>query len=609
MSPRMPSARPPSGHTAGRRHGAGPSARKRMVLVVSVLTLTSLGLVARAFDLQVVRKQFYQQQGDARFLREVPIAVSRGTIFDRNGEPLAVSTPMVSISAVPSEVLENEDRIPALAQALGVDAGELQDRLTQRADREFVYLRRQMSPEAAQAVTALNIPGVNSQREYRRYYPSGEVTAHVLGFTNIDDHGQEGLELAFDGWLAGKPGAKRVIRDRMGHIVEDVEQVREPKPGKNLTLSIDRRIQFLAYNELKDTVEKSQADSASMVIIDVQTGEVLAMVNFPTYNPNAVQGSSPSSRRNRSMTDVFEPGSTIKPILMAAALSSGKYTPTSPLIDTTGGHWFYLGHDIHDTHNYGVITPTAVITKSSNVGAARIASTLDNELMYGTYRAFGLGASTDSGFPGEASGYVKPGGSWGLREKAIFGYGYGLNVTVLQLANAYATMADGGVMHAPSFIKGGSEEAKAIIDPKIARELVDMMETTTQPGGTAAPYAWIANYTVAGKTGTAHKASVGGYSKSNYGAAFAGMVPATHPRLAAAVVVDNPRKGSYYGGLVSGPVFAKVMDGALRLLDIPPDNIGRWYVGGPLQGQNGLIGSKPPDAPNIEETPADEAMP
>ena len=605
----MPSARPPSGHAAGRRHGAGPSARKRMVLVVSVLTLTSLGLVARAFDLQVVRKQFYQQQGDARFLREVPIAVSRGTIFDRNGEPLAVSTPMVSISAVPSEVLENEDRIPALAQALGVDAGELQDRLTQRADREFVYLRRQMSPEAAQAVTALNIPGVNSQREYRRYYPSGEVTAHVLGFTNIDDHGQEGLELAFDGWLAGKPGAKRVIRDRMGHIVEDVEQVREPKPGKNLTLSIDRRIQFLAYNELKDTVEKSQADSASMVIIDVQTGEVLAMVNFPTYNPNAVQGSSPSSRRNRSMTDVFEPGSTIKPILMAAALSSGKYTPTSPLIDTTGGHWFYLGHDIHDTHNYGVITPTAVITKSSNVGAARIASTLDNELMYGTYRAFGLGASTDSGFPGEASGYVKPGGSWGLREKAIFGYGYGLNVTVLQLANAYATMADGGVMHAPSFIKGGSEEAKAIIDPKIARELVDMMETTTQPGGTAAPYAWIANYTVAGKTGTAHKASVGGYSKSNYGAAFAGMVPATHPRLAAAVVVDNPRKGSYNGGLVSGPVFAKVMDGALRLLDIPPDNIGRWYVGGPLQGQNGLIGSKPPDAPNIEETPADEATP
>jgi len=593
----------------GRRRQAGPSSRKRMVVVVGLLGLASLGLVARAFDLQVVRKQFYQSQGDARFLRVMPIPVSRGTIFDRNGEPLAVSTPVMSIWANPSEVLDNDDRIPQLAQALGVDAANLKEQLVQRSDKEFVYLRRQMAPEAAQAVLDLGIPGINGQREFKRYYPSGEVTSHVLGFTNIDDHGQEGLELAYDDWLSGKPGSKRVIRDRMGHVVEDVEQIRAPKPGQNLTLSIDRRIQFLAYNELKSTLEKSQADSGSMVILDVKTGEVLAMVNLPTYNPNSVNSSKPAERRNRAMTDVLEPGSTIKPILLAAALSSGKYTPTSPVIDTTGGHWYFQGHDIHDTHNYGLLTPTGVITKSSNVGAAHIAMQLDTSLMYDTYRAFGFGNSTNSGFPGETSGYLKVGRDWRPLEKAILGYGYGLNVTVLQLANAYATIADGGVMHSPTFIKGNDSDAKVIIEPQVARELVDMLETTTQPGGTAAPYAWIANYTVAGKTGTAHKAVAGGYSKDNYGAAFAGMVPATNPRLVAAVVIDNPRRGSYYGGLVSGPVFAKVMSGALRLLDIPPDNIGRWYVGGPLQVENGLTGSAPPTAPNIEEAPAEEGTP
>lgn len=576
-----------------------------MVVVVALLTLASVGLVARAFDLQVVRKQFYQRQGDARFLREMPIPVSRGTIFDRNGEPLAVSTPMMSIWANPSEVLDNSDRLPDLAQALGVDADALKAQLAQRSDREFVYLRRQMAPAAAQIVLDLGIPGINGQREFKRYYPSGEVTAHVLGFTNIDDRGQEGLELAYDDWLAGKPGAKRVIRDRMGHVVEDIEQVRAPKPGQNLTLSIDRRIQFLAYSELKATMEKFQADSASMVVLDVRTGEVLAMVNLPTYNPNALSGSKPAQRRNRAMTDVLEPGSTIKPILLAAALSSGKYTPTSPIIDTTGGHWFFQGHDIHDTHNYGLITPTGVITKSSNVGAARIAMQLDTNLMYDTYRAFGFGNSTESGFPGEASGYLRIGRDWRPLEKAILGYGYGLNVTVLQLANAYATIADDGVMHNPSFIKDGEVTARQIVSPQVAEQLIRMMETVTGPGSTA-PQARIANYSVAGKTGTAHKASAGGYAKSNYTAAFAGIVPASKPRLAAVVVVDNPQKGSYYGGLVSAPVFAKVMEGALRLLDVPPDNIGRWYVGGPLQSPNGLVGSKPPVEVPIDDAPVDE---
>lgn len=588
----------------GRRHSAGPSARRRMSVVVGLLALASVGLMARAFDLQVVRKQFYQKQGDARFLREMKIPVSRGTIFDRNGEPLAVSTPVMSIWANPSQVLENEDRIPELARLLGVDAGELKDRLSERSDREFIYLRRQMRPEAAQAILDLNIPGIDGQREFKRYYPSGEVTAHVLGFTNIDDHGQEGLELAYDDWLSGKPGAKQVIRDGKGHVVEDVEQIRAPKPGQNITLSIDRRIQFLAYSELKEAMEKSQAASGSIVILDVQTGEVLAMVNLPTYNPNAVNGSEASLRRNRAMTDVFEPGSTIKPILMGAALSSGKFTPTSPLIDTTGGHWFFQGHDIHDTHNYGILTPTGVITKSSNVGAAHIAMDLDTDLMYETYRAFGFGNSTNSGFPGESSGLLRADRDWRPLDKAIMGYGYGLNVTALQLANAYATIADGGVMHTPTFIKGVDNDPKAIITPQIANQIVGMMETVTAPGGTA-PQAQIANYMVAGKTGTAHKASLGGYSKNNYTSAFAGIVPASKPRLVGVVIVDDPQKGSYYGALVSGPVFAHVMSGALRLLDVAPDNIGRWYVGGPLQGQGGLVGSKPANEPVEDDVPED----
>lgn len=592
----------------GRRRGAGPSARRRMVVVVGLLGLVSVALIARAFDLQVVRKQFYQKQGDARFLREVPIPVSRGTIFDRNGEPLAVSTPMMSIWANPAEVLDSDEHIPALAQALGVDADGLKAQLAQRSDREFVYLRRQMAPAAAQAVLDLGIPGINGQREFKRYYPSGEVTAHVLGFTNIDDRGQEGLELAYDDWLAGKPGAKRVIRDRMGHVVEDIEQVRAPKPGQNLTLSIDRRIQFLAYSELKNALEKSQASSGSMVVLDVRTGEVLAMANLPTYNPNAIGGSRPDQRRNRAMTDVLEPGSTVKPILMAAALSSGRFTPTSPIIDTTGGHWYFQGHDIHDTHNYGLLTPTGVITKSSNVGAARIAMQLDTSLMYDTYRAFGLGNSTESGFPGEASGHLRIGRDWRPLEKAILGYGYGLNVTVLQLANAYATIADGGVMHSPTFIKGGESEARQIISAEVANQLIRMMETVTGPGSTGT-LARIANYSVAGKTGTAHKASVGGYAKSNYTSAFAGIVPASNPRLVGVVVIDDPQKGSYYGGTVSGPVFSKVMEGALRLLDVPPDNIGRWYVGGPLQNVDGLVGSKPPaDAP-LDDAPLDGGTP
>ncbi|MBE1161358.1 peptidoglycan D,D-transpeptidase FtsI family protein [Dyella acidiphila] len=581
----------PIAKPAARRQGATLSTRRRMVLVLGILGLASAGLMARAFDLQVVRKQFYQDQGDARFLRVVPIAVSRGTIFDRNGEPLAVSTPMVSITAVPSEVLENADRIPALAQALGTTPDDLKSYLEQRSDREFAYLRRQMSPDMAQGVLALGVPGVNGQREYKRYYPSGEVTAHVLGFTNIDDHGQEGLELAFDSWLSGKQGAKRVIRDRMGHVVEDVEQVRAPQPGQNLTLSIDRRIQFLAYSELKKQLDDVNADSGEMVILDVRTGEILAMVSLPTYNPNAVTGSNGGARRNRALTDVVEPGSTMKPFTLAAGLSSGKYTPTSPMVDTGNGHWMFYGHDIRDDDPNGMLTPTGVLTKSSNIGAAKISLSLDTQYVYDAYKAFGFGESTGSGFPGESSGFLKVGKTWRPLEKATMAFGYGMNVTPLQLATAYATLADDGVMHPPTFIKDGDNPGKQIVSAQIARELVTMLETVTAPGGTATR-AQIANYSVAGKTGTAHLAAAGGYAKNNYNSLFAGIVPATDPRLVAVVVINNPKNG-YFGGAVSAPVFQRVMDGALRLLDVPPDNIGRWYVGGPMQSGGGLAGAAP----------------
>jgi cell division protein FtsI (penicillin-binding protein 3) len=402
----------------------------------------------------------------------------------------------------------------------------------------------------------------------------------VLGFTNIDDHGQEGLELAFDGWLAGKPGAKRVIRDRMGHTVEDVEQVRAPQPGKSLTLSIDRRIQFLAYSELKSQIEKSQADSGSMVILDVATGEILAMVSLPTFNPNAVNDSTPAERRNRAVTDVVEPGSTMKPFTIATGLESGKWTPTTK-IDTTPGTFTLNGHLIRDDSNNGLIDVTHVITDSSNVGASKISLTLTADQMYDLFSRFGFGHSTDSGFPGEVWGYLPAPKSWGQFVKATISFGYGLNVTPLQLARAYGAIAEGGEIREPTFVKGADNPGHAIIDPTIAHEVMQMLKTVVAPDSTA-PQAAVPNYTVAGKTGTAHIAIAGGYAPKRYTALFCGIIPADNPRLVGVVVIRDAGKGGmYFGGLVSAPVFSQVMTGAMRLLDVPPDNVQRWFTGTP----------------------------
>ncbi|MEO7064742.1 MAG: penicillin-binding protein 2 [Dokdonella sp.] len=576
-----------------------PNPRTRLYVVLGMLGLASSALVVRAVDLQVVRKDFYQSQGDARYLRDIPIKVSRGTIFDRNGEPLAVSTPVESIWANPPELLDHADRIPELAKATGLDADALKEKLERYSGKEFAYIKRHLNPDDAQAIINLEIPGVASQREFRRYYPSGEVMAHVLGTTNIDDHGQEGLELAFDGWLAGQAGTKRVIRDRLGHEVENVELVREAKPGKDLTLSIDRRIQYLAYRELKTALQEHHAASGSMVVLDVPTGEILAMVNQPSFNPNSRAEVDLSYKRNRAATDVVEPGSTMKAFTISAALESGKWKPHSP-IDTSPGTFTLYGHTISDVHNKGLLDVTGVITHSSNVGAAKIALTMTREHMYDVYHRFGFGEVTGSGFPGEASGYLPIPQKWGPVEQATIAYGYGINMTPLQIAQGYAAIANGGRLRSPTFVKGAEQPDRAVIDPEIAADVMAMLETVVAPGGTA-PKAAIRNYLVAGKTGTARVASGGSYNKK-YVSLFVGIAPASAPRMVGVVVIHDPQ-GAYYGGTISAPVFSKVVDGALRLLDVSPDNVQNWYTAAPDQARS-VRGERKP----VATPPAAESM-
>jgi cell division protein FtsI (penicillin-binding protein 3) len=570
--------------------------RTRLYVVLAVLALASSALVVRAVDLQVVRKDFYQEQGDARYLRDIDIPVSRGTIFDRNGEPLAVSTPVESIWANPSELLEHADRIGELARATGLDEDSLKERLVERSDKEFYYIKRHLNPDDARAILDLGIPGVASQREFRRYYPSGEVIAHVLGFTNIDDAGQEGLELAFDQWLAGEKGIKRVIRDRLGHEVENVELVREAKPGKDLTTSIDRRIQYLAYRELKAALVEHHASSGSMVILDVPTGEILAMVNQPSFNPNARGNVDPAYRRNRAVTDVVEPGSTMKAFTISAALESGKWKPHTP-IDTSPGTYTLYGHTISDVHNKGLIDVTGVITYSSNVGAAKIAATLGRDDMYDVFHRFGFGEVTGCGFPGESPGNLPIAKNWGPVEQATIAYGYGVSVTPLQLAQGYAALANDGRLRSPTFVKGALAQDRAVIDPRIAATLRTMLETVVHPPGGGIKAA-ITNYRVAGKTGTSRTAIGGGYQKK-YISLFAGMVPASQPRLVGVVVIHDPQ-GVYYGALVSAPVFSKVMDGALRLLDVPPDDVQNWYTATPDSGPIVRTGRVAPNGAQAE---------
>lgn len=553
------------------------SLRQRMTFLGGALSLCGLVLVGRAAQLQLIGSDFYQQQGDARFLREIPIPTSRGMISDRNGEPLAVSSPVESIWANPKELLQHPERIGELAKALGLPEEVLGERLGQRAGKEFVYLRRHMNPDVAREVVDLGIPGVYSQREFRRFYPHGEVMAHVLGFTNIDDRGQEGLELAFDDWLTGKPGAQRVIRDRRGRIVEKVDLLKSAEPGHDLVLSIDRRLQYLAYRELKSALLERGASAGSVVILDVATGEVLAMVNQPSYNPNARDGVDPGPRRNRAVTDLVEPGSVMKTLTITAALEAGTFAADTP-IDTSPGYMpLPGGYTIKDFKNYGLLTVTGVLTKSSNVGATKIASSLSNQQQFDLYQRFGLGHTSGSGFPGESAGVLRGPNTWGPTEKATISYGYGLSVTPMQLARAYAAIGDGGVLHEPTFVKGGESLANRVIAPELAKQMMGMLETVTGSGGTATR-AQVLGYRIAGKTGTSRKASAGGYAAKRYSAVFVGLAPASHPRFAMAVVVHDPQGLEYGGGAVAAPVFQGIAEGALRLLDVAPDQVEQWYA-------------------------------
>ncbi|NGX15217.1 penicillin-binding protein 2 [Wenzhouxiangella sp. XN24] len=545
--------------------------RRRMLVAGVLFAVLGVSLGARAVNLQFVDQAFFAQQGDARQVRRVQIAAHRGSITDRRGEPLAVSSPVDSVWANPGELLSSPGDIPRLAAAIGRDAEWLARTVNAQSDREFLYLRRHLPPAEARAVRQLGIPGVYLQREYRRFYPAGEVIGHVLGFTNIDDAGQEGLELAYDHWLAGQHGEKRVRRDRLGNTIEDVESVREPRPGRDLRLSIDLRIQYLAYRELKRAVQAHRAQSGSMVILDVRSGEVLAMVNQPSFNPNDRSQLSAERYRNRATNDIFEPGSSIKPLIVAAALDSGRFDADSTI--DTGPGWMTVGtKTIEDKSNLGEIDLSTLLVRSSNVGASMMALALDPEQLWQGLRRFGLGEVSATGFPGESAGVLMEPDLWRPIGQATLAYGYGLSVTPLQLAHAYAILGAGGRAAPVSLLAlDDPPSRRPSIDPGIANTVMAMMEPVASARGTA-PKAAIPGYRVAGKTGTARKFMAGGYHEDRYLSVFAGVAPASSPRLAAVVLIDEPSAGVFYGGEVAGPVFSRVIGDAMRILGIPPDD-------------------------------------
>ncbi len=542
----------------------------RVTLVLVGFSMVAAALAARAVHLQVLNREFLNQQADTRHLRRERISAHRGTITDRNGEPLAISTPVDSVWANPKELAPAVDDVPQLARALGLDPQLLMRRITRSMDKEFLYLKRHLSPEQAQQVLALKLPGVNVQREYRRYYPAGEVTGHLVGFTDIDDEGQEGLELAFNHWLAGESGAKRVLKDRLGRSVENVESIRPARHGKNLRTSIDLRIQYLAYRTLKAAIQSYNAESGSIVVLNVRTGEVLAIVNQPTYNPNDRSQFSAERYRNRAVTDIFEPGSSIKPLIVAAALESGEFRPSS-IIDTAPGYVTVGAKTIEDRRNLGRVSLTTILARSSNVGVTKLAMSLQSDQLWQTMTEFGLGSLTSSAFPGESAGLLTHFSNWKPISQATLAYGYGVSVTALQLAQAYSALGNGGRLYPVSLVALESpNEGRQVIAPDTAAAVRRMLEEVVRPGGTGTKAA-VAGYRVAGKTGTAWKFAAGGYSEDKYISIFAGLAPASDPQLAAVVVIDEPSGELYYGSDVAAPVFADIMTESLRLLAVPPD--------------------------------------
>lgn len=540
---------------------------RRWLLLICFLAAALL-LGGRAVYLQLLNNDFLKAEGDARSVRVVAIPAHRGVITDRNGEQLAMSTPLESISLSPGQISREAARLPELAAALDMAPDALRRFLYQHKGRDAVYLRRQVHPDLAAAVKRLGIRGVRTEPEYKRYYPAADISAHILGFTGIDDQGQEGLELAYDRWLSGRPGKKRVLVDRYRRIVRDIEGIEPARPGKALALSIDRRVQYLAYRELAAGAHRARG--GWLVMLDVMTGEVMALAGWPAYNPNDRASLNSAYYRNRALTDAFEPGSTMKPFAVAAALESGRYQPETE-IDTAPGY-FKVGADtVRDDSNFGRISVADVLSKSSNVGASRLVLSLTPLRYWDLLSRFGFGQSSASGFPGEVAGELRPFTAWSRIEMATMSFGYGLSVTPLQLARAYAALAADGVLRPVSFLRADEPvPGQRVIAADVARQIRAMLGKVVSEG--SGRRAAIPGYRVMGKTGTARKAIAGGYAEDRYLSLFAGIAPASAPRFALLVLIDEPRGGDTAGGKVAAPVFAKVMAGALRLLNIPPDD-------------------------------------
>lgn len=543
-----------------------------IVLVVFVMSLTT-GIIARLIDIGVINRTFLLKQGQARSIRTVSIPAQRGIITSQKQLPLAISTHVASVWFNPQKLEITHAQRIQLAHILNQSPAQLKTNLTRYHKREFAYLDRHIPPQTQQAIAALNIPGIYFQQESKRYYPEGEVDAHVVGFTNIDDVGQEGIELAYNNWLAGTPGKKEVIKDRLGHIIANIKQLKAPKQGHTLHLSLNQSIQYQAYHTLLNTVNRYHADSGTVIVLDTQKHHILAMTNVPSYNPNSRPVSHDGRYRNRAVTDVLEPGSTIKPFTLSFALESGKYTPDS-LIDTRPGWMVLDGYTIEDTSDHGVINLTQLLQKSSNIGAAKVMLSLDGDQYPALLRKLGFGERTHSGFPGEVSGTLPYHFHWRKINLATLAYGYGLAVTPLQLAHAYSILANGGCKYQVSFLnQAGDNPCQRVLPKTIAHTMLSMMETVTEPGGTGVR-AHIPGYRVAGKTGTAHMTSKKGYDANRYIASFIGIAPISNPHLVVAVIITNP-KPEYYGGVVAAPVFATVMSAALQQLHIPPDALNK----------------------------------
>ncbi len=542
--------------------------RRRLVLTLFFLGVASL--LWRSVDLQVIRKDFYQRQGDARYLRNVKVVAHRGRILDRNGEALAVSTPVDSVWVNPQEVDTRSPGWPRIIGLLGLDPARIERLLAAQPDRQFVYLKRQLPPDLAARVKALDLPGIYLQREYRRYYPAAALAGHIVGFTDVDDQGQEGIELAFNDTLRGVDGSEQVLRDRKGKQVEVVRVIKTVRAGEDVVLSLDRRVQYFAYRALLKAVKKHRAQAATAVVLDIRSGEVLAMVNYPTYNPNKPADRVSARFRNRAVTDVFEPGSTAKLFTVAAALETGRFTADS-IIDTSPGFYKVAGHTVRDSRNYGRINISTLVKKSSNVGASKLSLELKPQTLWQTLTRFGFGQSLESGFPGESAGVLPNYLEWREINRVTLSFGYGLSVTTLQLAAAYAAIANDGVMPEITFLRReGSAPGQRVISPGTSRQLRRMLESVTEKGGTGTRAA-VFGYRVGGKTGTVKKLASSGYSEKDYLALFSGIAPMSSPRLAIVVTVDSPAGKVYYGGLVAAPVFSEIAEGSLRVLGIPPD--------------------------------------